>query len=415
MSNFLKNLHPLFKRQFDNRLSEDESYALIRALNEEMDEVEQDTIQSKLQSSLKTATTSYLDKFGDWFGLYRKRDEKDDKYRERLIKYLLLKRGTNHAIIEGIKYYLDRDDIYISIYEPYTNIFFTNKSSLNSKDNLMGKYYRFAVINVTIGDYFPVEIIDIINQFKPSGVQLFVTYDDSYNSTSTNRLHWLENSFSVSGYTDIINFEGYDESFYGHINLSLMNRNYIPNVSMFFSNNSLINSQDVLSGYISTGRQFFNTASISSKEYVPDINDTVVSVLAQNDIQEMDTGFYLQTSKKDNNYSSVTLESSNDPQYLNLNFSLRDYMLINKPEIPINDIPSITSFITDLSVNYTLKGNMGPGRSIYFEVQFYNFKTDSWVTISSSKVSHILIDLKTKVGNINNYVCLLYTSDAADE
>ena len=76
MANFLKNLHPLLKRNRNKKDNQDPNFALIDTLNEEMNQVERDAIESKLQSSLKTATSEYLDKFGDWFGVYRRADRK---------------------------------------------------------------------------------------------------------------------------------------------------------------------------------------------------------------------------------------------------------------------------------------------------------------------------------------------------
>ncbi len=52
-------------------------------LNTLMNMIEKDAIESKLQSSLKSSTGDYLDNFGDWFGVYRKKDEDDEKYRAR--------------------------------------------------------------------------------------------------------------------------------------------------------------------------------------------------------------------------------------------------------------------------------------------------------------------------------------------
>lgn len=98
MGNFLRNLHPLLRRDKNMKDNQDPNHALLDAMNSELEEVEQETIASKLQSSLKTATGEYLDNFGDWFGVYRKDNESDEKYRQRIIDYLLLKRGTNNLL-----------------------------------------------------------------------------------------------------------------------------------------------------------------------------------------------------------------------------------------------------------------------------------------------------------------------------
>ena len=151
MSNFLKNLHPLLKRKKNPQDNKDPHYAIINMFSEELDNLEQETIDSKIQSSLGTATGKYLDIYGDWYGLVRKKNELDDTYRDRIIEYVLLKRGTNNSIIGAIKRFLEDEDVYVDIYEPFKNIFYTNKSHLNGEDHLMGDYYRFAIIDITIG------------------------------------------------------------------------------------------------------------------------------------------------------------------------------------------------------------------------------------------------------------------------
>ena len=183
MGNFLKNLHPLLRRKKNEYDNKDPNYAIIDMFSEELNSIERDALDSRIQSSLNTATGKYLDIYGDWYGLYRKDDEKDETYRDRIIEYVLLKRGTNNSIIDAIRRFLDDEEIYVNVYEPFQNIFYTNKSHLNGEDHLMGDYYRFAIIDITIGKRFPLEIIEEINKFKPAGVKVFFTYDSSYETS----------------------------------------------------------------------------------------------------------------------------------------------------------------------------------------------------------------------------------------
>ena len=91
------------RRKRKSKDYQDVNYAIINALQEQFTEMESDSVKSKIQSSLETATGEYLDIWGDWFGLARKEKEQDTEYRNRIIEYFLLKRGTNNAIIKAVK------------------------------------------------------------------------------------------------------------------------------------------------------------------------------------------------------------------------------------------------------------------------------------------------------------------------
>lgn len=406
MSSFLKNLHPLLRRKKDKNLNEDINYILLNTLNEELNTVERDTIESKLQSSLKSATGTYLDKFGDWFGVYRKVDEEDDKYRQRIIKYLLLKRGTNNAIIEGIKYYLDRDDLNISIYEPFKNIFYTNKSELNGNDKLMGYYYRFAVINVTIGNYFPLEIIDIINEFKPAGVKLYVTYDGGATNNGSLIYQWLNDDMKVAMYEDIINFYGYDELLYGHINLGLRKTDSLNYKSVFINNKSLINSEDVLTGSSNVGRIFNNVSIKSSYNYTPQYNSSVANIISElkNKSEELSTDFYLYTNEKNKVSVPVTFKSNSGIEYIYNNFNLRDYLIKTKPNLLNKTKREISDYIGQVDFKLTLKALLPPDEYINIVLQIYDFDRNRWNTINYNSVSFYEKDYDFSIGYLNDYL-----------
>lgn len=406
MSSFLKNLHPLLRRKKDKNLNEDTNYILLNTLNEELNTVERDTIESKLQSSLKSATGTYLDKFGDWFGVYRKVDEEDDKYRQRIIKYLLLKRGTNNAIIEGIKYYLDRDDLNISIYEPFKNIFYTNKSELNGNDKLMGYYYRFAVINVTIGNYFPLEIIDIINEFKPAGVKLYVTYDGGATNNGSLIYQWLNGSMKVEMYEDITNFYGYDELLYGRINLGLRKTDSLNYKSVFINNKSLINSEDVLTGSSNVGRIFNNVSIKSSYNYTPQYKSSVANIISElkNKSEELSTDFYLHTNEKNNVSIPVTFNSNTGIEYIYNNFNIREYLLKTKPVLLNKTKREISDYIGQVDFKLTLKAVLPPNDYVNIVLQIYDFDRNRWNTINYDSVSFYEKDYDFSIGYLNDYL-----------
>ena len=185
MSNFFRNIHPLLRRNKRPEKYDDTNFAVLNALNYELTQAEQETIASKIQSSLESATDTYLDTWGDWFGVYRKDGWDDEYYRARIIRELLLKRGTIPAIIDALVDFLNDNDAVVQIYEPWRNIFYTNKSKLNGDDHLMGYYYRFAIIDISIDRPFPPEIVEIIKAFKPAGVLFYLRLDTSLDKNKT--------------------------------------------------------------------------------------------------------------------------------------------------------------------------------------------------------------------------------------
>lgn len=409
MANFLKNLHPLLRRDRNKKDNQDPNFALIDTLNEEMNQVEKDAIESKLQSSLKTATSEYLDKFGDWFGVYRKTDENDDDYRARIIKYLLLKRGTNNAIIEAIKDYLGKDDIDVSVYEPFTNIFYTNKSHLNGEDHLMGYYYTFAVINVSIGDYFPVEIIDVINEFKPAGVTLYVTYDGASTIRGGTIIKWLDGLPKIETYQEYERFIGYDDTFYGHINMNESKDSDNISSDIFKTNHSLINSSDVLAGSSSIGRQYVNYGYITSYTYNPDMTSSVNQINASTNGrgQEVPYDYYMYTGVRNNNTVELEMQTSSGVSYLYNNFNFRDYMSKYRPQVDIQSDEArrnVSDYIKELSIDYYLSAVIPPDESIEIKLQVYDFSIDRWLTVSISNLSFYEQNIGSNIGYVKDYL-----------
>ncbi|WID30893.1 hypothetical protein [Staphylococcus phage HMGUsa2] len=409
MANFLKNLHPLLRRDRNKKDNQDPNFALIDALNEEMNQVEKDAIESKLQSSLKTSTSEYLDKFGDWFGVYRKTDEKDDVYRARIIKYLLLKRGTNNAIIDAIKDYLGRDDIDVSVYEPFTNIFYTNKSHLNGEDHLMGYYYRFAVINVSIGDYFPVEIIDVINEFKPAGVTLYVTYDGASTIRGRAIIKWLDGLPKIETYQEFDRFTGYDDTFYGHINMNQSKDTDNSSSDIFKTNHSLINSLDVLTGSSSVGRQYINYGYVTSYVYNPGMTSSVnqISASTEGRGQEVPTDYYMYTSTKNNNTVELSMQTTSGVSYLYNNFNFRDYMSKYRPQVDLQSDEArriVSDYIKELSIDYYLSAMIPPDESIEIKLQVYDFSINRWLTVSINNLSFYEKNIGSNIGYIKDYL-----------
>lgn len=165
----MKYLHPLWK----TRLTKDSNphSVVLASLDDMLQSVATDAISSKKDARLETATGQWLDEFGDKFGVFRKDNEDDDTYRQRIINFILIERGTVISIEDAIKKYLNDPTTKVEIYEPYKNVFILNKSKLNGEDHLLGKYYTTAVIDARFTENVPLDVLSEIEKFKPAGVR----------------------------------------------------------------------------------------------------------------------------------------------------------------------------------------------------------------------------------------------------
>lgn len=420
MGNFLKHIHPLLRRKKSDKDYEDVNYAIINSLETELTEVEKDTINSKAESSLKTANGEFLDTWGDWFNVVRREGEQDKEYRERIIKYFLLKRGTNNAIIEALRDYLNDYESEITIYEPFKDIFYTNKSDLNGKDHLMGEYYRFAIIDITVGRRFPLDIIDIINQFKPAGVKFYLTYDGSSNLPGDGIIKMPSVYQKISKYTNLDIFGGYDDISYGHINLSNRKKTgveyidygngEIEKVEIFKTNNSKTNSEHVLSGDPSTGKNFFNNVIQSPKVYIPKHNDNPFSMNTNlGEYREVDYMFYLNTGDRSGQRGKTQLSNEQGVDNLYIALDVYRYFQTNyNDKIKGMDsnqaINTIKNIMTKPKIAYKGRALVAPEKGFTSNLQIFNFRNSKWETISNIKQTLKWTDVTIDLGNMFDFL-----------
>lgn len=241
--NFWKNLHPLLRRE-ENTDEGSANGAVLHAIAGALSDAEKELIPSKMQSSLNTASGSYLDYWGYWFGVIRKTNEDDDSYRYRIVQYLLLGRGTVASIIRGIKYALDDQSATITIYEPWQNIFYLDKSKMDSSYYMQGSYYRYGVITVNIDRPLDESIWLAIQAFKPAGVRIAVEYNASLSylaePTLLAKLDSQANSFLT------LNYGNNNEDSILTLGLNAESQPY-PDASKFILDESLLNSTAKLS------------------------------------------------------------------------------------------------------------------------------------------------------------------------
>lgn len=241
--NFWKNLHPLLRRE-ENTNEGSANGAVLHAIAGALSDAEKELIPSRMQSSLNTASGSYLDYWGYWFGVIRKTNEDDDSYRYRIVQYLLLGRGTAASIIKGIKYALDDQSATITIFEPWQNIFYLDKSKMDSIYYMQGSYYRYGVITVNIDRPLDESIWLAIQAFKPAGVRISVEYNATLSYLAEPTLLAKLDSQANSLLT--LNYGNDNEDSVLTLGLNAESQPY-PDTNKFILDESLLNSTATLS------------------------------------------------------------------------------------------------------------------------------------------------------------------------
>lgn len=329
---------------------DDTNFAVLNALNYELTQAEQETIASKIQSSLESATDTYLDTWGDWFGVYRKDGWDDEYYRARIIRELLLKRGTIPAIIDALVDFLNDNDAVVQIYEPWRNIFRTNKSKLNGDDHLMGYYYRFAIIDISIDRPFPPEIVEIIKAFKPAGVLFYLRLDTSLAKNKTT----VESPYvylDVTNKTELEFLNGLYYDLRGNINLSDQRTQVVEN-NIFHTNNSKLNGEDVLAGAFDHGRGYIHLASTTLLDYTPKPTDSMSDL--KTTLGEAGSDMYNQTKEKDGRTASIQVPATKNVHTLYSNsLDFGDYDYSTAPNL----MPTLS--YKDISTSWT-QANSAP-------------------------------------------------------
>ena len=391
MSNFFRNIHPLLRRNKRPEKYDDTNFAVLNALNYELTQAEQETIASKIQSSLESATDTYLDTWGDWFGVYRKDGWDDEYYRARIIRELLLKRGTIPAIIDALVDFLNDNDAVVQIYEPWRNIFYTNKSKLNGDDHLMGYYYRFAIIDISIDRPFPPEIVEIIKAFKPAGVLFYLRLDTSLDKNKTT----VESPYvylDVTNKTELEFLNGLYYDLRGNINLSDQRTQVVGN-NIFHTNNSKLNGEDVLAGAFNHGRGYVHLASTTLLDYTPKATDSMSNLKAT--LGEAGSDMYNQTKEKDGRTASIQVPATKNVHTLysnSLDFGDYDY----------STAPNLMRTITfsDLSTMETPTGRVPTGvtdKGDYFEIDL------TTMGVTESKLLWVPMTPRPQVGKQYTY------------
>ena len=291
--------------------------AIIEALNNEMDQVESDTISAKAELFIYSATDEWLDYWGSWFGLHRKKGQSDHDYRNALIEHVEHPRDTIPALRSAIAKFLQSDVSAVHIYEPWTDIFILNDSNLNSKAHLMSDYYQYGVIDVQINKPFNSGIIDILNWFRAGGVIWVLTYapEDGPDTDI-----WKMSPTYASEYAELTELE----EFIGttqHLNKYLTFNTHATDygLSTFILNASQLNSNNTIEGTEAQSAPYFNSLGYLKGLVTPDINDNMYQFDART--LNVDSSYYDLVSGIDDTYYPF-----------NISEDVKNYNLLNDTE-----------------------------------------------------------------------------------
>jgi hypothetical protein len=402
---FLKHLFPTWKRGLEDKTKA--NAAILAAIDRELTDTEQATIQSKLLLSLDTSSGEWLDQYGNLFGVLRKDGEQDEDYRQRIINYVLLHRGTIPAIKDAIREFLQDYESEIEIYEPYTNVFMLNKSKLNGEDHLLGHYYTVAVIDIKFSRPFPAGIIDVINEFKPAGVTVHLTFrPNGYNPDAPIVGDGIPDDKRASQYLNLYTMAGLDDRIRGHLNLTARSRGEGDESGLFILNSSKLNSTDRLAGSFSASNATYNIASYSTTDLVFTEETTTANVLEQT--EPLSSDFYTKTGQLTDAYASQTV-SGNEATYLYFTLDAAAFLQSEYPtylrELQPSGVYTKETYLSLMehpSVLFYAKAAVPPANPTTYQVQILNLSAGKWETLDTKQAHYKVVGGNTSVNNFSS-------------
>lgn len=403
---FLKHLLPAWKRGIEDKRST--NAAILSALNEELSTAEKEAMKSKILMSLDTSTGEWLDAYGRLFGVLRRDEEIDDDYRKRIIGYILLRRGTIPSIIEAIQNFLQDEEAHVEIYEPYTNVFYLNRSRLNGPDHFLGEYYTFAVIDIKISRPFPEAVIDVINEFKPAGVTVRLTYRPStYGDSEVVELP-LSNSEVLSYDTRLSIMNGMNDKIRGHLNLTEASRDESDTSKLFTTNDSRLNSEDRLAGSFSAASAAYNLATFATEDITFTTDTTIAEV--RDTTEALSSDFYTRTGAVDSQYALKKLDG-NVSSYVYITLDVHTYFNLYH-SAALKEVESsglytnqtYLSLIEKPTVQYQMKATASVSNPTPYSIQVLNLKNGEWESIESKSVRFSLVGGRVELDSLEDYL-----------
>lgn len=186
---FLAYLRGIYQTILKSTSTHQVHYAIIQSIYDSFIMARDDVDQMRLEMCITTATGRWLDYWGDYFGVYRKANEVDDAYAQRIIDSVKKPKATIPAIKDHLKDYINevngtdytRDDIIIR--EPWKDIAkYSHKGALSNDARFFsGNYYSHAVIEISIPVELTQDIIDLALAVKAAGVKIIWSVINSYD------------------------------------------------------------------------------------------------------------------------------------------------------------------------------------------------------------------------------------------
>lgn len=308
-------LHPIWKSSL-SKYSSNDNFKLINSLQKPIDDTKEDILKNRVQLYLKDSSSHWLDYWGTWIGLRRKKNQQDDDFRASLINHILHSRNTVYSIRKAIADFIKTNEDNIYIYEPFRDMFIWNSSYYNTLKYFPSSYYRYAIIDVHIDASFPPEVSEIINLFRPAGVIWVITDDiNGVNPNSPILDFNIDNKNRITDdrdeFTGLFSRETYRI-------IASLNDNPIIGTP-FIWNSSKWNNGDI---YYRGNNKFdiVNSVGQTIQEYKPDINDdfsTVNAYINQRTIEDNinistnnDRGVMFRLDNTKNNYINRTAKFS---------------------------------------------------------------------------------------------------------
>lgn len=379
-SHFMKNIHPLLKRfKSIDPSSNNSNYAVLKSIDQILKDTEEEAILSKVYTAMNTAPDEYLDIYGDYFGVFRKDNETDDYYRHRIVERISIPRGTNDSLIQATRRYLEDANLGVEVLETWRKVFKTNNSTLNGDDHLLGDIYNVAVIDILVGGNFPLGLVEELNNFKPAGVNMFITYtpdlqrlDGQVGTRVTNALDYVaEDSRFTQG------SNGLNTAYIGDVKLS--NKVIKSNNGLFVVNDSELNSLKELGRVFDIYSDTYHVLSTANDTYPLSHETSIETIQTEQDV--VDTDSYSKLDKTDNGDIAVKTSLS-DAAY----FTYDVYYHLSTL-YPTTDLTTILD-----NSDFLINSKQDIDRASY-SLQVYNYATKTWDALSnrlSSRVKHVI-------------------------
>lgn len=378
---FIKHLLPAWRRELVDKSQANE--AILTALDKELTTAEEDAIVGKVELSLETSTGEWLNQYGDIFGVVRRDEEDDDTYRSRIIEYVKLKRGTIPAIKLAIRDFLQDFESHIEIYEPYTNIFYLNRSKLNGKDHMLGHYYTFAVIDIKLSRPFPLSIIEVIDAFRPAGVRVHLTFRPNGHNPDADIIEMpLAGSNFDDTSTRLTIMNGLDDILRGHLTLSKRARDEDDLSGLFTLNKSKLNSLDRLAGSLSAAQGVYNLATYSEEDLEFSESTSIDEIIGKTEPLSQD--FYTRTDKVNDQYAETSISLDTD-NYLYFTLDLFMYFdleyrryLMSKEPSGVFDKHTYASLMNNTELIHSVSAIVSPSKPLKYVVEAFNLSSRQW-------------------------------------